>query len=67
MKNDDGNYTVSDRVLKKEPRITGETRFMVKPGKLGQEFVRRTGEMVDTLSCVLLAIAYGAYERWSIR
>ena len=61
-KNDEGKHVVSERVLKAEPRITGETRFMIKPGRLGKEFVSRTREMADTLSSVLLAIAYGAYE-----
>lgn len=61
-KNDDGKVTVSDRVLKNEPRITGETRFMIKPGKLGPDFVCRTAEMAYTLGCVLVALAYGAYE-----
>ena len=61
-KNDKGDHMVSDRVVKKETRITGETRFMVMPEKLGEEFVSRTGEMADTLGCVLLATAYGAYE-----
>lgn len=62
-KTDDGNHMVSDTVTKKQARITGESRFMIDPGKLGEEFVGCTGEMVDTLGCVLLAIAYGAYER----
>ena len=61
-KNEDGDYTVSNRVLKNEPRITGETRFMIKPGKLGPDFVCLTEEMAYTLGCILIALAYGAYE-----
>ena len=61
-KNEQGDCTVSGRVLKNEPRITGETRFMVKPGKLGPDFVCLTEEMAYTVGCVLVALAYGAYE-----
>lgn len=60
--NDSSERVVSDKVMKNEPRIKGESRFMIDPEKVGPDFVRHANEMADTLECVLLAIAYGPYE-----
>lgn len=63
VKNGAGELAVSDNALKNEPRIKSEPRLMINPEKLGREFVGFATETAATLSCVLLALAYGAYER----
>lgn len=62
VKNDGGELIVSEKVLKNERRIKSELRFMVNPGKLGGGFVSGANEMAETMSCVLLALAFGSYE-----
>ena len=62
VKNNDGELVVSDNALKNEPRIKSEPRLMINPEKLGREFVGFATEAAVTLSSVLLALAYGAYE-----
>lgn len=62
VKNSEGELVVSETVLKNEPRIKSEPRLMIKPEKLGGEFTGVSTEAAVTLSCVLLALAYGAYE-----
>jgi len=63
VRDGEGRLVVSQAVFYNEPKIKSEPRFMIEPRKLGKAFVGNAQDMAETLSCVVLALAYGPYER----